>query len=163
VRKQRVNARIRFHGRLRVQLVIHFVAFLRDREKVRISHNVKWIARFFGAHPTANRSIVVTVCHGDRQNQAVEGAIQRCSHEMNSTTIVAHFRGTSFRKTRTCFAEEMQEPRDDSSRGSCCAIGRGPTDGVSSVITRQGRALSLYGSPAAMDSCQPCGPLPRAA
>jgi hypothetical protein len=58
MRKQRVNARIGFHGRLRVQLVIHFVPFQRDREKVGISHNIEWIARFFGVHPTANRSIV---------------------------------------------------------------------------------------------------------
>ena len=72
MREQGVNAGLRFHGRLRVQLVIHFVAFLRDREEVGIGYDIEWIARFLRAHPAAYGSKVVTVCHGEEQNQCVE-------------------------------------------------------------------------------------------
>jgi hypothetical protein len=91
VRKQRVNAGFRFHGRLRVQLVIHFVAFLRDRQKVGIGHNIEWIARFLRAHPAAHGSIVVTVCHGEQHDECVEDPNRLCAHEMDSPSIVAQF------------------------------------------------------------------------
>lgn len=93
VRKQGVNARIRFHGRLGVQFVIDFVPLLGDREKVRISHNIEWIAWFLRAHATANRSEVITICQGEQQKDCVEDPIPGYAHEMNSADIVAHFQG----------------------------------------------------------------------
>ena len=72
MRKQGVNAGFRFHGRLRIQLVIHFVALLRDGEKVGISYNIKRVARLFRAHPAADGSKVITVCHGEEQDECVE-------------------------------------------------------------------------------------------
>lgn len=86
-----MNARIRFHGRLGVQFVIDLVPLLWDREKVRISHNIEWIAWFLRAHATANRSEVITICQGEQQNDCVEDPIPGYAHEMNSADIVAYF------------------------------------------------------------------------
>ena len=63
-----MNARIRFHGRLRVQRVFNFIALLRDREKVGISHNIKWIARFLRVYTAVYRSIVVPVCNSEQHD-----------------------------------------------------------------------------------------------
>ena len=93
MRKKGMNAWIRFHGRLRVQLVIDFVALQRDREKVGIRHNIKWITRLLRVHAAANGSEVVTVCQGEKQSQCIEDPIPGYAHEMNSTRIVAHFSG----------------------------------------------------------------------
>jgi len=62
-----MNARFRHHGRLRVEGVLDFVTLLRNCEKVRIGQNLDRIAWFLGAHPPANRSIVITV--KDREHQ----------------------------------------------------------------------------------------------
>ncbi len=100
-----MNAGFRFHGRLRVQLVVDFVALLGDREEVGIGHHIERIARFFRAHPAANRSIVVTVCHGEKQQKCVEEPNRVCAHKMDLPSIVAHFRGNSS-------SEEIFRPSD---------------------------------------------------
>jgi len=93
MRKQGVYTRVRFHGRLRVQRVFHFVALLRNRQEVRIGDHIEWIARLLRIRAVADRSIVVTISNSEEHKQSVEGSDQVCAHDMDSPTIVAYFCG----------------------------------------------------------------------
>jgi len=112
VGKQGVNAGVRFHGRLRVQGVFHFVALLRNRQEVRIGDHIEWIARLLRIGAVADGSIVVTISYSEEHKQRVEGSYQVNAHVFcNTVTPLAEACATGR-------GEKKQEPRDELSRGS---------------------------------------------
>jgi len=67
-----MDAGVRFDRIHRVQFVIHFVSFYRDRQQVWVRYGIERIARLLRAHPAPHGGKVVAVGQRDEQQQRVD-------------------------------------------------------------------------------------------